>query len=77
MVSQRPARPVIAYNYKLVAGEGFEANGAIVALKPLATKATVAAAKAKTLELEDDIYDNNNDNDDLDTLNISIPLSTP
>jgi hypothetical protein len=74
---QHPACPVIACNYKLVASKGVKADDAIIALKPLATKTAVAAAEAKTPELEDNIYDNNDDDNSLNTLNISILLSTP
>jgi hypothetical protein len=45
MASQRPHRPVIAYNYKVVRGEGIEADGAGVA--PKAPAPTVAVEKAK------------------------------
>jgi len=57
-------------NYKLVASEGVKADGAIIAPKPLATKATITTAKAKTPELEDNTYDDDDDNDDLDTPNM-------
>jgi hypothetical protein len=75
VTSQRPPRPVIACNYKLVADDGVKANSVIVASKALATKATVAAAKARTPGLEDNIYDD--DDDELNTPNTSMPLSTP
>mgnify|MGYP003623001577 CR=1 FL=1 len=34
MASQRPSRPVIAYNYKVVGGQGIDAEGAITTPKP-------------------------------------------
>jgi hypothetical protein len=71
MASQRPLRPVVAYNYKLVGDYRVKANGAIIAPKAVPA---VAVARAKTPELDDNIYD---DNSSFDTQDTSILLSTP
>jgi len=71
MASQRPLRPVVAYNYKLVGDHGVEADGAIIAPKAVLA---VAVARAKTPELDDNIYD---DDSSFDTQDTFILPSTP